>query len=63
MGQLYDKEGHKIIEFIFGSGGGTYFPPGSLSGSDIPFEVIDKICPSADDIWLNAITRKMDLFR
>lgn len=52
------KKGIKSSNLFFGSGGGTYFPPGSLSGSDIPFEVIDKICPSADDIWLNAITRK-----
>ena len=43
---------------FFGSGGGTLFPPGSLTGANIPFEEISKICPLADDIWLNAWIRK-----
>lgn len=43
---------------FFGSGGGTLFPVGSLRGANIPFEEISKICPLADDIWLNAWVRK-----
>lgn len=44
--------------FFFGSGGGTYFPVGSLNGANQPISDIMEICPSADDIWLNAIARK-----
>lgn len=42
---------------FFGSGGGTYFPVGSLADANQPFEVIRKVCPLADDIWLNAYIR------
>ena len=49
-------------DFFFGSGGGTYFPVGSLVGANQPIEEIMKICPTADDIWLNAVTR-MNGFR
>ena len=44
-------------DYFFGSGGGTYFPVGSLEGANIPTKEIMTICPYADDIWLNAITR------
>lgn len=50
--------GEVSVEFFYGSGGGTYFPVGSLEGAHHPKEEIMKICPTADDIWLNAITRK-----
>ncbi len=43
---------------FFGSGGGTYFPVGSLKDADSDFELIKSACPMADDIWLNAIIRK-----
>ena len=43
---------------FFGSGGGTYFPEGSLDGAHQPINIITEICPYADDIWLNAIIRK-----
>lgn len=46
------------MDAFFGSGGGTYFPLGSLQDANQPIEVIQNICPLADDIWLNAITRK-----
>ncbi len=42
---------------FFGSGGGTLFPVGSLDGARETWDVIKEICPTADDIWLNAITR------
>lgn len=45
-------------EAFFGSGGGTYFPVGSLLDVNQPFSVIRECCPLADDIWLNAIVRK-----
>lgn len=43
---------------FFGSGGGTWFPAGSLKGADLPVEELCTICPTADDIWLNAVIRK-----
>lgn len=45
-------------ELFFGSGGGTLFPPNSLSGANVTFDTIRNICPLADDIWLNAWVRK-----
>lgn len=45
-------------DFCFGSGGGTYFPVGSLEGARQPIDDIMSVCPMADDIWLNAISRK-----
>lgn len=41
-----------------GSGGGTLFPCGSLKDANLPINIINKVCPLADDIWLNAIVRK-----
>lgn len=46
------------LNVFFGSGGGTYFPVGSLVGADDNYEIIRQICPLADDIWLNAFIRK-----
>lgn len=43
---------------FFGSGGGTYFPVGSLKDANLELSTLMSICPTADDIWLNAITRK-----
>lgn len=45
-------------DIFFGSGGGTYFPAGSLNGANQPWELIQSVCPLADDIWLNAFIRK-----
>lgn len=52
------KVGEKGYDIFFGSGGGTLFPCGSLKDANIPIDIINKICPLADDIWLNAIVRK-----
>ena len=45
---------------FFGSGGGTYFPVGSLKDADLDFDFLRSACPMADDIWLNAVVRKND---
>jgi len=47
-----------VDDFCFGSGGGTYFPVGSLDGARQPIEDIMKVCPMADDLWLNAVVRR-----
>lgn len=44
-------------DFFFGSGGGTLFPPHSLRGANIMLDKLMEICPTADDVWLNAIIR------
>lgn len=48
-----DKENTKPI--FFGSGGGTLFPIGSLPKEVLNKHLFMKICPTADDIWLNAM--------
>lgn len=50
--------GEQTDAFFYGSGGGTYYPPKSLEGAHQPIEDILNNCPLADDLWLNAITRK-----
>lgn len=52
------KVGEKGNYIFFGSGGGTLFPCGSLKDANLPINIINKVCPLADDIWLNAIVRK-----
>lgn len=49
-------------DVFFGSGGGAYFPVGSLTGADLSYDTLEKVCPLADDIWLNAIVRKNSYF-
>lgn len=44
-------------DYFFGSGGGTLFPPGSLDGACVPVETLRAVCPTADDIFLNAVVR------
>lgn len=51
------KRGDAGNDIFFGSGGGTLFPVGSLNGSNADYETIKHVCPSADDIWLNAFVR------
>jgi len=57
----YEESGVSSNVF-FGSGGGAYFPVGSLNGANQPFNVLRSVCPLADDIWLNAIVRKNSFF-
>ena len=42
---------------FFGSGGGTLFPPASLDDEAVRQDLALQLCPRADDIWLNAMTR------
>lgn len=42
---------------FFGSGGGTLFPPDKLTNYLDDITDIMKVCPTADDIYLNAISR------
>lgn len=51
-----DEEGIDDSIF-FGSGGGTLFPPHVLHAEVTNIKAIMKCCPTADDIWLNAMTR------
>lgn len=52
------KRGYVGNDIFFGSGGGVYFPAGSLLGANLPYDMISQICPFADDIWLNAFVRR-----
>ena len=45
------------FEFFFGSGGGTLFPPKVLANETINKDVFMKLCPTADDVWLNTMCR------
>jgi hypothetical protein len=36
--------------------GGVLYPPGSLSGEVLNEEVFTTICPTADDVWLKAMS-------
>ncbi len=65
----YDKDGnllpytfweesynyHKIN--FFGSGGGTLFTPSKLYKDVTDINLAVKLCPLADDVWLNAMVR------
>ncbi len=42
---------------FFGSGGGVLFPPKSIEPKMLNASDILKICPTADDVWLNAMIR------
>jgi hypothetical protein len=52
----HDVEGIDDSMF-FGSGGGTLFPPHILCSEVTNLKAILQCCPTADDIWLNAMTR------
>ena len=66
---LYDKNGgilpyvqweNNVIEgnhLFFGSGGGTLFPAHALHEEVSNIEAALRICPQADDVWLNAMMR------
>lgn len=47
--------------FFFGSGGGTMFIPSLLYKDCCNIELSQKLCPLADDIWLNAMCRLQGL--
>ena len=47
-------EGDRLF---FGSGGGTLFPPHALHAQVTDIKTAMRVCPQADDVWLNAMTR------
>jgi len=42
---------------FFGSGGGTLFPPYCFFSDILNIDLAMKLCPIADDVWLNAMVR------
>lgn len=44
-------------DFFFGTGGGTLMIPSDLSEDRCRNEIFTKLCPLADDVWLNAMAR------
>lgn len=50
---------------FFGSGGGTLFPPNIMPKETINKELFLKLCPFADDVWLNAMCQlnQVKIFR
>ena len=44
-------------DLFFGSGGGTLFRPSELHADLTNIALARELCPTADDIWLNAMTR------
>lgn len=59
----FEKKYERILphstgkNLFFGSGGGTLFPPNKLTHYLDDISVILNLCPTADDIYLNAISR------
>lgn len=52
----YQQESPDFNVF-FGSGGGTLFPPNSLSKEALNSHIFTTICMNADDVWLNTMCR------
>lgn len=44
-------------DVFFGTGGGTIFIPSILPKQTLDINQIIKLCPKADDVWLNAMVR------
>lgn len=58
--QTYNSWNHFTLSeknLFFGSGGGTYFPSGVFYVDVTNIEKAIKLCPLADDVWLNAQVR------
>lgn len=51
------KPGTTGTDLFFGSGGGTLFPPNRMLKYIDDKDNIMKLCPTADDIYLNAVAR------
>lgn len=66
----YDADGHRLPypewgnnvregeHLFFGSGGGVLFPQGCLGEEACNMDLALRVCPKADDIWLNAMVRR-----
>lgn len=56
----YTEWGNNVREgehLFFGSGGGVLFPAGSLGQEAGKVDIALRVCPKADDVWLNAMVR------
>ena len=51
------KECGDNANLFFGSGGGTLFPPNCFFSDVLNIDLAMKLCPMADDVWLNAMVR------
>lgn len=57
----YPEWGNNVREgehLFFGSGGGVLFPQGTLDAEAANMSLALRLCPKADDIWLNAMVRR-----
>lgn len=52
-----EEEKDAGFDVFFGSGGGAIFPPHSLHPDVVNSKLFNDLCPTADDIWLNAMCR------
>jgi len=52
-----ETDSQNKINNFFTSGGGTLFPPRSLHEEVFNEKIFTNICPTADDVWLNAMAR------
>jgi hypothetical protein len=51
------EEINSNFQIFFGSGGGTLFPPNALHSDVTNEKIFMELCPTADDVWLNAMCR------
>lgn len=49
--------GDSGLDLFYGSGGGTLYDPENLIENLDCWDIIHELCPTADDIYLNALTR------
>lgn len=54
---IYVNSKYNGNDFFFGTGGGTVFIPSLMYADTINAELAFKLCPLADDVWLNAMCR------
>lgn len=59
--RLLEKFCDKSPQIFFGSGGGTLFPPNFFDERLVNIDDIKECCFNADDIWLNAFCRLMNV--
>lgn len=52
-----EEEQKAGFNIFFGSGGGVLFPPHSLHSDVVDWKLFIDLCPTADDVWLNAMCR------
>lgn len=53
----YYQQKSPDFKILFGSGGGTLFPPHSLPSETLNKDIFMELCFYADDIWLNTMCR------